>query len=129
MERRILVIDDDTRVRAAIKYALAAKGFDVTTAESGPAGLDLLRRSPFDLMIVDVFMPGMDGVKTIKAAHQSDPTIPVIAISGARLRLSGGSPLDMLSNVPGLAAVKCLQKPFRPGELLAAVTSMLRATA
>jgi hypothetical protein len=55
--------------------------------------------------------------------------MPIIAISGARLRLSGASPLDMFPPAPGLAAVKCLAKPFRPHELMAAVTSVLSVAA
>jgi DNA-binding response OmpR family regulator len=127
MAQRILVIDDDSSVRATIKLILASQGFDVIGAGSGGAGLTLLRHAPFsfDLLICDVVMPGMDGVKTIKAVLAHKPTLPIIAISGARLRLSGASPLEMFSLAPGLATVKCLQKPFRPRELLAAVTSLL----
>jgi CheY-like chemotaxis protein len=112
---------------ATIKLILTPQGFDVTGAGSGGAGLTLLKHAPFsfDLLICDVVMPGMDGVKTIKAVQAHNPALPIIAISGARLRLSGASPLDMFPLVRELAAVKCLQKPFRPRDLLAAVTSSL----
>jgi CheY-like chemotaxis protein len=129
MQRRILVIDDDAGVRASIKVILTSHGFAVTTAESGPAGLNTLKGASFDLAIIDVFMPDMDGIKTMKAVHQLNPSLPIIAISGVRLRLSGGTALDMISKIPGFAPVTCLQKPFRPRDLLAAVTSSIGAPA
>ena len=118
---RILVIDDQSHVRAAIMIALQAKGFDVVAVESGPLGLREFETSHFDLAIVDIFMPGMDGTKLIKALRERGQNLPVIAISGVLLRASGRTALDFLPMVPELSDVICLQKPFRPGELLQAI--------
>jgi CheY-like chemotaxis protein len=125
MQQRVLVIDDDAAVRATIKVILTARGFEVTGADSGPAGLSLLRQSPFDLLIVDVFMPGMDGVNTIKAVHQLNPNMPIIAISGARLRLAGGSPLDMFPLVARPSDGQMPAKAVPPARIAGGVTSLL----
>jgi CheY-like chemotaxis protein len=63
---RILVVDDQTPVRAAVVLALLAKGFDVAAAESGQSGLTKFEQSDFDLVIADLFMPGIDGVTPIQ---------------------------------------------------------------
>jgi CheY-like chemotaxis protein len=122
---RILVIDDQNHVRAAIAAALQAKGFDVVAAENGAAGLKAFDKSAFDLAIVDVFMPGMDGVQLIKAMRERNPSLPVIAISGVHLSVSGRTALDFLPMAPDLSAVVCLQKPFRPAELMQAIGKAL----
>lgn len=117
---RILVIDDQTQVRAAISLALRAKGFDVVTAENGHAGLRTFKASPFDLVIADIFMPEMDGVKLIKALRERNPNLPVIAVSGVHLHGSERTALDLFP-LAHLSDVVCLQKPFGPAELLRAI--------
>ena len=119
--QRILVIDDQVHVRAAVSAALRAKGFEVATAQNGHAGLREFRARPFDLAIVDIFMPEMDGVKLIKALRERRPDFPVIAVSGTPLGASGRTALDLFPLAPDLAAVVCLQKPFRPEQLLQAI--------
>jgi CheY-like chemotaxis protein len=126
---RILVIDDQIQVRAAIALALQAKGFDVVGAESGQSGLTSFEQSEFDLVIADLFMPGIDGVTLIKTVRKRDPGLPVIAMSGVLLGTSGRTALDQLSSISELADVICLQKPFRPHDLLQAVAAALAAKA
>lgn len=118
---RILVVDDDVAVRAAIKLVLEQDGHDVTLAANGRAGVNATEHEAFDLVICDIFMPGMDGIESIHAFHQSNPHIPVIAMSGFMFR-DGQSPApDYLSLSTKLGAAKSLRKPFRPHELLSAV--------
>ncbi len=123
--QRILVIDDDNHVRTSIVLALRARGFDVVAADNGASGLRAFEAGPFDLAIVDVFMPGMDGVKLIKALRELDHNFPVIAVSGVLLPASGRTALDLFPKAPGLENIVCLQKPFRPPELLAAIAKAL----
>ena len=118
---RILVIDDQSQVRTAISLALRAKGFDIVTAENGHAGLRTFRASRFDLVIADIFMPEMDGVKLIKALRERNPNLPVIAVSGVHLRGSERTALDLFPLAHDLSDVVCLQKPFGPAELLRAI--------
>jgi CheY-like chemotaxis protein len=118
---RILVIDDQTQVRAAVSLALRAKGFDVVTAENGHAGLRTFKASRFDLVIADIFMPEMDGVKLIKALRERNPDLPVIAVSGVHLHGSERTALDLFPLSPNLSGIVCLQKPFGAVELLQAI--------
>lgn len=122
---RILVIDDQTHVRATIVLALQAKGFEVVGADNGQSALTKFEQSGFDLVIADLFMPGVDGVTLIKSLRKRDPRFPVIAMSGVFLGTSGHRALDQLPNIADLADVIRLQKPFRPAELLEAVAAAL----
>jgi CheY-like chemotaxis protein len=109
---RILVIDDQPHVRAAISVVLPAKGFEVVAVESGRLGLAELNKSIdtalFELAIVDIYMPEMDGVTLIKALRKCTPNLPVIAISGVMLRGSGRTVLDILPMASSLTGITCL---------------------
>jgi CheY-like chemotaxis protein len=122
---RVLVIDDQPHVRATISLALQAKGFQVVGAEDGAEGLNQFGASHFDLAIVDIFMPGMDGAKIIKMLRERTPGLPIVAISGVALKASGRSALDFISMSPQLSDVVCLQKPFRSPQLLEAIQQAL----
>ncbi len=80
--RRILVVDDDPHICLAIQAWLRHYGFKVAIADGGTTGLAALDSSTFDLMIVDIFMPGMRGFESIRVFHNRAPTVPLIAISG-----------------------------------------------
>jgi len=131
---RVLVIDDQPHVRATISIALKANGFDVVAAESGRLGLIELNKTAFDMplfdaVIVDIYMPGMDGVTLIKAMREHAPKLPIIAISGALLRETGRTVLDILAKAPHLSGITCLQKPFRPKELVQAIQNAIGVAA
>jgi CheY-like chemotaxis protein len=115
---RILVIDDDQAVRQATKILLDANGFDVVTVAGGKAGIDEIKVGSFDVVIVDLFMPGMDGLKTTEAIRRYNAKIPIIAASG--FMFGGVCPpmpnFDRMAKEAG--AVLTLYKPFRPQELL-----------
>jgi CheY-like chemotaxis protein len=122
---RILVIDDDQPVRATIKLVLETQGFEVVAVESGRAGKQALEATSFDAAIVDVFMPEMDGLETIKALRRRCPELPIIAVSGAislfDYRDTREPPPDYLAMASEFGAVAAVQKPFQPRELLRAV--------
>src|SRR5260370_41835729 len=80
---RVLVIDDDQPVRATITVVLEAGGFEVVAVDGGRAGQKAVEISRVDATIVDVFMPGMGGLETIKALRERCPQMPIIAKSGA----------------------------------------------
>jgi CheY-like chemotaxis protein len=122
---QILVVDDQSHVRNMIVAVLEAKGFSVSTAENGADGLKLFRASKFDLVIADIYMPGMDGVKLIKELRALDPTVAVIAISGVLLRSSGRTALDLLAMNRDLSGIATLQKPFRSAQLFHAIRKAL----
>lgn len=123
--QRILVIDDDGAVRAAVKTLLEHEGFEVVPAEDGRAGLESVESTRFDLVIVDIFMPGMDGLETITAFHRRVPLVPIIAMSGFMFRDSATPAPDFLAMATKLGAASSLPKPFRSRDLLAAVYTCL----
>ena len=119
----ILVIDDDRTVLATIKVLLERAAHTVEVVDNGPAGLKLLGTRDFDLLIVDIFMPGMDGFETMKLVHQSRPEMPVIVISG--FGLASERQPDFLHMATRLGAVSSLHKPFQPLELMNAIDHSL----
>ena len=121
----ILVIDDDGAVLATIKMLLERGGHAIEAVDNSRAGLKLLEIRPFDLLIVDIFMPGMDGFETMKLVHLSQPQMPVIVMSGQQFRQASERSPDFLHMATRLGAVSSLQKPFRPAELQEAVTTSL----
>lgn len=122
---RILVIDDDASVRAATQTLLELEGHEVVGAHSGRNGLEKIAAAPFDAVIVDICMPGMDGFQTIKAFKQQLPDVPVIAMSGLLFRDSSAPASDFLDKATRLGAAYSLQKPFRPQELMKAIKACL----
>jgi two-component system response regulator (stage 0 sporulation protein F) len=87
-------------------------------------------REPFDLVIVDVFMPGMDGYQAIKEFQRLDPGVPIIAMSGVIFRESSQRHApDFLGMAGKLGATRTLHKPFKPAELIEAVGACVEARA
>ena len=122
---RVLVVDDDAMVCAAIEIYLERHGLEVTVANGGDAGLRALEDSGFDLMLVDIFMPHMRGFESIRIFHERAPAIPLIAMSGyAFSNLDSPAP-DFLRMALELGAARCLRKPFTPDTLLTAVNECL----
>ncbi len=122
---RVLVIDDEAHVRGAISVALKSGGFDVVAVESARKGLGEVDKTPYDLVIVDIYMPEMDGVRFIKALRQRRPDLPIIAMSGVLYSTTGRSALDLLAMAPNLPDIVSLQKPFRPVQLAHAVQNAM----
>ena len=121
---RILVIDDQTSVRNAIRAMLEQAGHTVVAAECGHKAASAIEAFAFDLVLVDIIMPGLDGLDTIKILHDSAPGVPIIAMSGYSFR-GGSSDLDYFHMASELGASCCLQKPFRPRQLMDAIESCL----
>jgi len=121
----ILVIDDDRAVLSTIKIVLERHAYTVEALDNSLAGLRLLETQKFDLLIVDIFMPGMDGFETMSLVRRSWPEMPILVISGHPFRSASGRGPDFLYMATKLGAVSSLQKPFRPNDLLAAVAESL----
>jgi DNA-binding response OmpR family regulator len=123
---RVLVIDDDKSVCAAIETLLRHQDCIAILADSGSHGARTFEDSHFDLVMVDIFMPGMDGLETIKGFRERAPAVPIVAMSGFRFRNSSMAPApDFLGMAAKLGATYCLQKPFGPQQLMAAITACL----
>jgi CheY-like chemotaxis protein len=120
-------VDDDSAVQATIKLLLERAGHSVVAAGDGREGLAILAAGSFDLLFLDIFMPGMDGLETMRLIRQQRPLIPIIVISGRPIALDTASAPDFLTMATKLGAVTSLQKPFKPSALLAAVARCLEA--
>jgi len=80
---KVLVIDDEQGIRALLDTLLRRKGYDVIVAESGEKGLECLRRERPDVLVLDLKMPGMDGLTVLRQVRSLDPIMPVIILTGA----------------------------------------------
>src|SRR3990172_13349341 len=115
---RILVIEDEPNIAGFIRKGLALKGYEVTVAPTGEAGLDSARELPPDLVVLDLMLPGMDGVEVCRLLRlQSD-----VAIIMLTARDSVADKVDGLD----AGADDYITKPFVFDELLARVRSALR---
>jgi CheY-like chemotaxis protein len=124
---KILVVDDDHAVQATIRLLLERAGHSVVVADDGRTGLAIFETGNFDLLFLDIFMPGMDGLETMRLVHQRQPLTPIIVISGRPIVSDSGSGPNFMALGTKLGAVSSLQKPFKPAALLAAVARCLEA--
>jgi DNA-binding response OmpR family regulator len=122
---RVLVVDDDRSVGAAIKAVLEVGGFEAVHVLDCTSGLAAIEQADFQVIMVDLFMPGIDGLETIKAFRSRNTAVPIIAISGFTPRDGHAPAPDFLGMATKLGATRSLAKPFRPSELLQAVKACL----
>ncbi len=117
----ILVVDDDNRLRALLRRYLVDNGFAVTTAADAAEARAKLAAFTFDLMILDVMMPGEDGL-TLTAALRHEMATPILLLTAM------GEPEDRIAGLES-GADDYLPKPFEPRELLLRIQSILRRVA
>jgi len=122
MEAHILVIDDEMGIRAGCKRALAAEHYIVEEAEDGIAGLKKVKKNSFDLLLVDLMMPGMSGLDVIQEVHKIDPEIIIIVITGF-------ATIETAVEAIKRGAYDYLPKPFSPEALSAVVNRGLEKRA
>ena len=82
MRRKILILDDETEIRAELAEYLAHKGYEVEQADNGLEGLRKFEAAPADLIITDIIMPRLDGYGVIQRVRDIDPDLPIIAVTG-----------------------------------------------
>ena len=117
----VLVVDDEPRILKFLKISLAASGYEVLTAGSGPEAIDRLQAQEPDMIVLDVIMPGMDGFETLKQVRAIS-SIPVIILSGKEANA------DKVKGLK-LGADDYLTKPFSPDELMARIEAVRRRLA
>ena len=119
---RIIVIDDQEPIRRIVRRALEQEGHEVLDASEGEMGMQLLERHTADVVITDIFMPGQDGILTLRQIRKKFPAVKVIVISGG----DSTGLLDLRHDAELLGAVKSLQKPFTAAELIQTVRDVLQ---
>ena len=117
-QQHILLVDDDPGILAAVKHALAAQGYEVTTATNGMEALAAFERKPPELILLDLVLPIRDGKEVCRYVLTQSPT-PIIVLSVK------GSEADIVSLLE-LGVDDYLVKPFRMAELIARVRAVLR---
>jgi CheY-like chemotaxis protein len=118
---RILVVDDEKPVREAMALLLKQEGYHVVVAECGHTAVGAIEAFTFDLVIVDIFMPGMNGLETIEILRQDAPEVPIIVMSGYAAG-SGATGPDFFRDAVDRGATCCLRKPFSRDQLVDAIT-------
>jgi DNA-binding NtrC family response regulator len=111
---RILVIDDQEPIRRVVRRALEQDDHEVFDASDGELGMEILESHSFDVVITDIFMPGQDGIVTLRQIRKRFPTIKVIVISGG----DSTGMMDLREDAELLGAVKSLPKPFNAREIM-----------
>ena len=114
----ILIIDDEVALRQTLARILQQAGFEVTTAENGEQGLSFIQTTNFDLVFMDLRMPGMAGLDVLKLVHASYPNLPVVLFTAQP---------DLNSAVEALrsGAIDYLLKPLKPQALIDRAQSIL----
>src|SRR2546430_16967441 len=113
---RIIVIDDNDAVRSTMRRALEPTGHQVLEASDGEAGMKLLAETGADLVITDIFMPGQDGIVTLRRIRKEFPGVRVVAGSGG----DATRRVDLRRDAELLGAPRALREPFAPAGLSAA---------
>jgi CheY-like chemotaxis protein len=121
MTARILVADDDAGFRHVIRRMLEGAGYEVEEAENGDAAMVAYRARPADLILMDVYMPGADGVEAMVRLRQEFPNLRVVAVSGGGF-LDREHVLDLAQR---LGADRTLTKPVNKKILLTALNEVL----
>ena len=108
---KILLVDDEDRFRTTLRKMLTGHGLDVTDLNSGQDALAILQDQPFDVVVLDLRMPGLDGIQTLKAIKEIHPDQEVII-------LTGHASMDDAMEIMQLGGTEYLLKPCSVEEIL-----------
>ena len=114
--QRVLLVDDEDRIVNFLALKLKVSGYEVLTANDGEKGLELARKADPDIILLDIIMPGIDGIEVLKRLRKFSD-VPVIVLS-AKERIS--------ENVLALGANAFMSKPFNPDDLVAKIKLILQ---
>jgi DNA-binding NtrC family response regulator len=121
-DRRILIVDDEASVRGSLEGWFREDGFLVETAEDGPAGLRAMEKGPFDIVLLDLKMPGMDGIAVQKRIREIDPEATIII-------LTAYASVETAVAAQKLGAYDYVTKPVDPDDLSNLVRNALKTRA
>ncbi len=119
--KTILVVDDDPSIRALIRLYLEGAGYQVVEASDGRRGVRLLGEEKIDLVVLDIFMPEMDGLEVLQLMRTQGRGCKVMAISGGSAKVG----MDLLGHATIFGADDVLEKPFDEATLLRKVADLI----
>ncbi len=119
MRERILIVDDEAGVRASLSGILSDEGYRVDAVETGEAGLKAVESNRYELALLDVWLPGIDGIETLTRIQAVDPDLPVVVISGH-------GTVETAVKAVRMGAVDFIEKPLSLERILLAVSNSLR---
>lgn len=122
--RSLMVIDDDPDLREMLQEMFSERGFDVVTAPDGEEGLRLSHERPPDLIILDIFMPRMNGLEVLATLKRAHPDLPVIVVSAGGEQALDQASLAMFSRLRK-GAGRLFDKPLNMKQLAATVDELL----
>jgi len=117
---KVLIVDDDTQLRQSFEKLLTAEGYDVCTVPTGELGISMVEEQSFDLVIMDVRLPGMDGLATFQAIGQIEPKLPVIVMTAF-------GTTETAIEATKLGAFDYILKPFDVPEILNLIEQAVEA--
>ncbi len=117
--KHVLVVDDDPKLRELLRRYLSENQFEVSLAHDGPSMNRLLQRQPFDLIVLDLMLPGEDGLSIVRRLRGANDATPVIMLTAK------GDDVDRIVGLE-MGADDYIAKPFNPRELLARMHAVLR---
>lgn len=121
MAPRVLVVDDEEAILKLLEYNLVQAGFDVLTADNGPGALQKIEEERPDLIVLDLMLPGMDGMELTQTLRREGIDTPIIMLTAK------GEEIDRILGLE-MGADDYVTKPFSPRELVARVKAVLRRT-
>jgi len=123
MKTRILAVDDEQDILDLISYNLTKEGFRVSTAKSGETALDMATKDPYDLIVLDLMLPGLQGTELCRILKKDQKTaaLPIIMLTARSQEIDKVIGLE-------IGADDYMTKPFSPRELIARVKAVLRRT-
>lgn len=122
--QEILVVDDEPDIVELVSYNLKKEGFSVSSASDGEEALNKIRKGKFDLVVLDLMLPGIQGIELCRILRKNPETerLPIVMLTAK------GEPTDKVLGLE-IGADDYLAKPFSPRELIARIKAVLRRTA
>ncbi len=118
-KERILIVDDEKNIVSSLQGILSDEGYDIVTAEDGLDALEMVQSDPPDLVLLDIWIPGMDGIEVLQAIKTYHPEIEVLV-------MSGHGTIDTAVKATKLGAYDFIEKPFSLNQLVLSVEKALK---
>jgi DNA-binding NtrC family response regulator len=118
VSKRILVVDDEKNIRLMLDQALVTAGYEVVTAIDGEHAIEKVQAGGLDMVLLDMKLPGMDGIEVLRRVRSSHPTLPVVMITAH-------GTVETAVEAMKLGALDYLRKPFMPEEIRSIVAKVI----